>query len=184
MISTKINTNDSSNPLDKQFICGIRFVHVVFYMCVFVVTKSFSLAPYNSCSLLSLVWNSFTFLFLCVFHFSSVSFSTHTCLQKRSQDKAKKRHDNVMRLLVRRYITAEQRKRDDYGITEDDVMEIRQDISTLRFELIDILSSNGMKTPNVNQKDVQCKVILLTHFSHPNPFINTLLCYQFSDIYI
>lgn len=63
-----------------------------------------------------------------------------------------------MRLLVRRYITAEQRKRDDYGITEDDVMEIRQDISTLRFELIDILSSNGMKTPNVNPNSAQCKM--------------------------
>lgn len=61
-----------------------------------------------------------------------------------------------MRLLVRRYITAEQRKRDDYGITEDDVMEIRQDISTLRFELIDILSSNGMKTPSINPNDIQC----------------------------
>lgn len=78
-------------------------------------------------------------------------------LQKRSQENSRKRHDNVMRLLVRRYITAEQRKRDDFGITEDDVMEIRQDISTLRFELIDILSSNGMKTPNVNPNDIQCE---------------------------
>lgn len=78
-------------------------------------------------------------------------------LQKRSQEKSRKRHDNVMRLLVRRYITAEQRKRDDFGITEDDVMEIRQDISTLRFELIDILSSNGMKTPKVNPGDTQCE---------------------------
>lgn len=72
-------------------------------------------------------------------------------------DKAHKRHDNVMRLLVRRYITAEQRKRDDFGITEDDVMEIRQDISTLRFELIDIFNTNGMKTPNVNPNEFQCK---------------------------
>lgn len=61
-----------------------------------------------------------------------------------------------MRLLIRRFITAEQRKRDDFGITEDDVMEIRQDISTLRFELIDIFNSNGMKTPNVNPDDKQC----------------------------
>lgn len=62
-----------------------------------------------------------------------------------------------MRLLVRRYITAEQRKRDDFGITEDDVMEIRQDISTLRFEIIDIFNSNGMKTPNVNANEAACK---------------------------
>lgn len=58
-----------------------------------------------------------------------------------------------MRLLVRRYVTAEQSKRDDFGITEDDVMEIRQDISTLRYELIDILNQNGMKTPNVKAQD-------------------------------
>jgi transient receptor potential cation channel subfamily C len=50
-------------------------------------------------------------------------------------------------------VTAEQRKRDDFGITEDDVMEIRQDISTLRYELVDILKSNGMKTPNIGKED-------------------------------
>lgn len=60
-----------------------------------------------------------------------------------------------MKMLIRRYVTAEQRKRDDYGITEDDVMEIRQDISTLRYELIDILHENGMKTPHVNFEDKQ-----------------------------
>lgn len=61
-----------------------------------------------------------------------------------------------MRLLIRRYVTAEQTTRDEYGITEDDVMEIRQDISTLRYELIDILHQNGMKTP-VLTREVQCK---------------------------
>lgn len=60
-----------------------------------------------------------------------------------------------MKLLVRRYVTAEQRKRDDFGITEDDVMEIRQDISTLRYELIDILRTNGMKTPTISLEDSQ-----------------------------
>ncbi|VEN64479.1 unnamed protein product, partial [Callosobruchus maculatus] len=60
-----------------------------------------------------------------------------------------------MKLLVRRYVTAEQRKRDEFGITEDDVMEIRQDISSLRFELIDILRKNGMQTPEITFQDVQ-----------------------------
>lgn len=71
--------------------------------------------------------------------------------KKRSRDKASRRHDNVMKLLVRRYVCDEQRKRDDFGITEDDVMEIRQDISTLRYELIDIFKQNGMKTPKVTK---------------------------------
>lgn len=77
--------------------------------------------------------------------------------QKKSKEKVQRRHDNVMRLLVRRFITAEQRKRDDFGVTEDDVMEIRQDISTLRYELIDIFHKNGMKTPRVDPNDNQRK---------------------------
>lgn len=107
-------------------------------------------------------------VFVCVSRFVSL------LLQKRSQEKAKKRHDNVMRLLVRRYITAEQRKRDDFGITEDDVMEIRQDISTLRFELIDILSTNGMKTPNVNPNELSCKCIFChrPHFDYRESNVN------------
>lgn len=79
-------------------------------------------------------------------------------MQKRSRDKAEERHGDVMRQLVRRYVTAEQRKRDDFGITEDDVMEIRQDISTLRYELIDIFKTNGMKTPNIQNQDNQSKI--------------------------
>lgn len=63
------------------------------------------------------------------------------------------RHENVMKLLVRRFVCEEQRKRDDFGITEDDVMEIRQDISTLRYDLIDIFKQNGMKTPRVSKDD-------------------------------
>jgi transient receptor potential cation channel subfamily C len=65
------------------------------------------------------------------------------------------RHETVMHLLVRRYVTRETRKRDESGITEDDVMEIRQDISTLRYELIDILKNNGMTTPILDQYEVQ-----------------------------
>lgn len=105
-----------------------------------------------------IVCASVPFTFQCA-HYKTHLYRYILYFQKRSQEKAKKRHDNVMRLLVRRFITAEQRKRDDFGITEDDVMEIRQDISTLRFEIIDIFNSNGMKTPSINQKDVQCKLI-------------------------
>ncbi|KAF5272566.1 hypothetical protein FQR65_LT04905 [Abscondita terminalis] len=75
--------------------------------------------------------------------------------KKKSQNRAKERHELVMGLLVKRYITAEQQKRDVYGITEDDVIEIRQAISSLRYELISILQNNGMKTPYVSEEDSQ-----------------------------
>lgn len=67
-------------------------------------------------------------------------------------EKAQALHDKVMKLLVRRYITAEQRRRDDYGITEDDIIEVRQDISSLRFELLDIFTNNRWDVPDIEKK--------------------------------
>ena len=47
-----------------------------------------------------------------------------------------------MNLSYYRYIMLEQKKAEDFGITEDDVSEIRQDINKFRFELLDILRKN------------------------------------------
>ena len=47
----------------------------------------------------------------------------------------------MIRLLVRRYITNEQRIAErKRGVTEDDCNEIKQDISALRFELIELMN--------------------------------------------
>ena len=51
-----------------------------------------------------------------------------------------------MRNLVRRYVTQEQRKAENEGVTEDDVNEIKNDISAFRFELIEIMRASGMNT--------------------------------------
>lgn len=49
-----------------------------------------------------------------------------------------------MRSLVRRYITSEQRMAErQRGVTEDDCNEIKQDISALRFELIELLGGRN-----------------------------------------
>ncbi|CAK9804686.1 Transient receptor potential-gamma protein [Anthophora quadrimaculata] len=56
------------------------------------------------------------------------------------------RYQRIMRNLVRRYVTVEQRKAENEGVTEDDVNEIKQDISALRCELIEILKNSGMNT--------------------------------------
>nr|AOR81465.1 transient receptor potential [Nilaparvata lugens] len=75
-------------------------------------------------------------------------------MMKKSQAKAQERHTTIMRMLIKRYVVSEQRKRFNFGITEDDVIEIRQDISTLRYELIDILRTNGMKCPQGSKADL------------------------------
>lgn len=79
--------------------------------------------------------------------------------QKKSREKALTRHNTIVRLLIRRYVTAEQRKRDEFGITEDDVREIRQDISSFRYDLIDILRKNGMCTPALDKEETNSQYI-------------------------
>ncbi|XP_076044105.1 transient receptor potential-gamma protein-like isoform X10 [Oratosquilla oratoria] len=56
------------------------------------------------------------------------------------------RYQSIMRNLVRRYVTVEQRKAENQGVTEDDVNEIKQDISAFRCELVEILKNSGMNT--------------------------------------
>lgn len=56
------------------------------------------------------------------------------------------RYQSIMRNLVRRYVTEKQRNADSQGVTEDDVNEIKQDISAFRCELVEILKNSGMNT--------------------------------------
>lgn len=51
---------------------------------------------------------------------------------------------------MRRYVTVEQRKAESQGVTEDDVNEIKQDISAFRCEIVEILKGSGMNTSNVS----------------------------------
>lgn len=48
----------------------------------------------------------------------------------------------VMRALIKRYIMNEQRIQErQRGVTEDDCSEIKQDISSLRYELLEMLGA-------------------------------------------
>jgi transient receptor potential cation channel subfamily C member 4 len=60
------------------------------------------------------------------------------------------RYQGIMRNLVRRYVTVEQRKAESQGVTEDDVNEIKQDISAFRCELVEILKNSGMNTSSAS----------------------------------
>lgn len=55
-----------------------------------------------------------------------------------------------MRNLVRRYVTVQQRRAECGGVTEDDVNEIKQDVSAFRCELVEILRNSGMNTSTAN----------------------------------
>lgn len=52
--------------------------------------------------------------------------------KNKEREVAEKRYRDVMKCIIRRYITAEQKKTEEFSITEDDVSEIRQDINKFR----------------------------------------------------
>jgi len=52
----------------------------------------------------------------------------------------------VIHDLIKRYVMKRQRTSNAVGVSEDDINEIKQDISSFRYELLEILRSNGMAT--------------------------------------
>ncbi|XP_040567143.1 transient receptor potential protein isoform X1 [Lepeophtheirus salmonis] len=75
-------------------------------------------------------------------------------VDSRQRKAADNRYYGVVRCLVKRYITEEQRKSQDFNVTEDDINEVRQDIRSFRYDLINILKENNMKTPTVREENV------------------------------
>jgi transient-receptor-potential-like protein len=51
----------------------------------------------------------------------------------------------VMRALVWRYVSWRQRRAIEAPVTEDDINEIKTEVSTLRFDLFEVFRSNGFK---------------------------------------
>lgn len=84
--------------------------------------------------------------------------------QQQANDRDYK-YTQIMRNLVRRYVTVEQRKAESQGVTEDDVNEIKQDISAFRCELVEILKNSGM---DINVSAAQNAGRYTQHFSRNN----------------
>lgn len=78
-----------------------------------------------------------------------------------------------MRSLVWRYVAAMHRKFENNPVTEDDINEVKSDISTMRYEMLDIFENSGLDVSSANKKEKrkQCD-----SFSTP---LSTLL-YSFS----
>ena len=55
------------------------------------------------------------------------------------------KYQSVIKELVKRYIMKKQQRDQNAGVTEDDLNEIKQDISGFRFELLEILKNNEYK---------------------------------------
>ncbi|CAH2235503.1 jg27831 [Pararge aegeria aegeria] len=63
------------------------------------------------------------------------------------------RYTSVMRALVWRYVSAMHRKMDDDPVTEDDINELKGDVSALRYELLEVFERNGMDVSFTDRKE-------------------------------
>ncbi|GFX02873.1 hypothetical protein TNCV_4438551 [Trichonephila clavipes] len=68
-----------------------------------------------------------------------------TVQQDKEELERDAKYRSVMKCLIRRYVTTQQRKAEETGITEDDINEVKQAVTSFRSELFDILRTNGMK---------------------------------------
>lgn len=57
-----------------------------------------------------------------------------------------------MKNLIKRYIMNKSRDKIDEGVTEDDINEIKQDVSAFRYELLEVLRNNGMDIPDYGKQ--------------------------------
>ncbi|XP_014240467.1 transient-receptor-potential-like protein isoform X1 [Cimex lectularius] len=74
--------------------------------------------------------------------------------RKEKQEKERDyRYSAVMRSLVWRYVSAMQRQADDNPVTEDDVNEIKGEITTMRYELLEVLQRNGLDVSSADIKN-------------------------------
>lgn len=58
-----------------------------------------------------------------------------------------------MRSLIWRYVSAMHRKIEDNPVTEDDINEVKMEISAMRYELLEVFEKNGMDVTSANRKD-------------------------------
>lgn len=59
----------------------------------------------------------------------------------------------VIRALVWRYVSLRHMQSEMNAVTEDHIQEIKSDISSLKFQLWDILKQNGMQIPSEHKRD-------------------------------
>ncbi|KAK5643799.1 hypothetical protein RI129_007644 [Pyrocoelia pectoralis] len=63
------------------------------------------------------------------------------------------RYTSVMRALVWRYIASTHKRMEDDPVTEDDINEVKTDISAFRYDILEVLNKNGMDISCVETKE-------------------------------
>ena len=74
-------------------------------------------------------------------------------------------YTSVMRALVWRYVSAMHRQAEDNPVTEDDINEVKGEISAAKCELLEVLRSNGMNISKAHMKEKGKLFVIVCHFN-------------------
>jgi hypothetical protein len=58
-----------------------------------------------------------------------------------------------MRALVWRYVASMHRQFEESEVTEDDINEVKGEITSMRYELLEVLEKNGMDVSSADRKE-------------------------------
>lgn len=74
--------------------------------------------------------------------------------QRRKEERDRdNRYTGVMRSLIWRYVASMHRKMEMDAVTEDDINEVKGEISAMRYELLEIFEKNGMDVSSADRKE-------------------------------
>ena len=64
-----------------------------------------------------------------------------------------------------RYVSAMHRQAEDNPVTEDDINEVKGEISAAKCELLEVLRSNGMNISKAHMKEKGKLFVIVCHFN-------------------
>lgn len=67
----------------------------------------------------------------------------------------------VIRALIWRYISMKHREMENMGVTEDDVNEIKSELSTMKYDFLEVLRKNGMEVPSDHRQKTSKNIFYL-----------------------
>ncbi|KAF5277598.1 hypothetical protein FQA39_LY06091 [Lamprigera yunnana] len=73
--------------------------------------------------------------------------------KNREEKERDYRYTSIMRALVWRYISTMHKKMEEDIVTEDDINEVKGDISGFRYDILEVLSKNGMNISCIETKE-------------------------------
>jgi hypothetical protein len=80
-----------------------------------------------------------------------------TLQRRKEKEERANRYTNVMRALVWRYVASMHRKFEESAVTEDDINEVKGEISSMRYELLEVLEKNGMDISSAEKRKEKSK---------------------------